>query len=240
MTELEYIIYEAEANGEISINTRDEMLSVITEKKTVGQYRKEKFLKKHNYDPKTKTIEINGERIPFNDLKGTTKYNGKVIAKYCYKDNPEKGTKIGINMNNAAFNMKHPKSHEFSAQHERGHIFSRNHNKEMETRDWDDDDAYATDNLENKIGKQISKNGIKRKHGKQVDEYRADYYATQHMKDGFKTHKNAFKDILKRIDRQKDYDEDKTNRDDVKQEFDFRHKMLSYINKQKEAEYLRK
>ena len=73
MTNLEYIICEAEANGEISMNTRDEMLSVITEKKTKAEYRKQKFLKKHNYDPKTGTIEMDGTRMKFYHTKGSNK-----------------------------------------------------------------------------------------------------------------------------------------------------------------------
>ena len=51
MTNLEYMICEAEANGEISIDTRDNMLSLITEKKTRLEYRKQKFKKEHEYKP---------------------------------------------------------------------------------------------------------------------------------------------------------------------------------------------
>ena len=75
MTNLEYMICEAEANGEISINTRDEMLSVITEKKTKAEYRKQKFLKKYEYDKKTGTIKMDGVRTKFYDMKGSNKRN---------------------------------------------------------------------------------------------------------------------------------------------------------------------
>ena len=43
----------------------DENFEYMTEMKSKSEYRLEKFKKNHNYDPKTKTIELGGKRVGF-------------------------------------------------------------------------------------------------------------------------------------------------------------------------------
>lgn len=52
---------------------------LYTEKKTREEYARSKFLKKHNYDPKTNTIDLNGERVYLHEDK---KKRGKLTNYY--------------------------------------------------------------------------------------------------------------------------------------------------------------
>ena len=128
------IMYEAindkYENGEITFEQANELNEMaydryITEKKTKANYRIQKFKKKFNYDPIEKTVDINGEKIPFN-LKANegNKYRKQAEANYksSRTDPTVKGT---ITMNRRAFMDKDPKSHEFILGHEYGHYVAK-------------------------------------------------------------------------------------------------------------------
>ena len=132
-------------NGEISLEFAESVNDLaydkyyFTEMKKKADYRREKFLKQHNYDPKTKTIDLDGQKVRFKFIGGSNKRHMpsnacmvEEIRRY-RNNNGEKYTKRNVKeveMDNAAFNMKHPKSHEFSAGHEiAGHIENERKNE---------------------------------------------------------------------------------------------------------------
>lgn len=115
-------------SGELAIEDAEILNDVayekyVFEKKTTAEYRLQKFKKKHNYDPKDGTIEMNGERVKFK-TGGSNKHNTKVegsISSYG-KVWKNLGEVPELYMNKASFNMKHPNTHEFIFRHEEGHM----------------------------------------------------------------------------------------------------------------------
>ena len=105
----------------------NDQLFYIEEKKTKSEYRLQKFKNEHNYDKKDGTVEMNGERVKFKtggsnkhnaEIRGNIEIPGKIL-KSC-------GMKNELYMNKAAFNTKHPKTHEFIFRHEEGHMIDKN------------------------------------------------------------------------------------------------------------------
>ena len=125
-------------NGEITLEFAESVNDLaydkyyFTEMKKKADYRREKFLKQHNYDPKTKTIDLDGQRVRFKFIGGSNKRHVGTNANIymdgeLYRDNNgheyEKIKAKELEMDNAAFNMKHPKSHEWVGGHEiAGHV----------------------------------------------------------------------------------------------------------------------
>ena len=132
-------------NGDITLEFAESVNDLaydkyyFTEMKKKADYRREKFLKQHNYDPKTKTIDLDGQKVRFNFIGGSNKRHvvtNSSIKRYgrrCQdKDGQtyEKSKIKGLQMDNAAFNMKHPKAHEFVAGHEiAGHVENERKNE---------------------------------------------------------------------------------------------------------------
>ena len=126
-------------NGEITLEFAESVNDLaydkyyFTEMKKKADYRREKFLKQHNYDPKTKTIDMDGQKVRFKFIGGSNKRHvGTKSAAWrhgyhCRDKNGDEyvltDTIDEVQMDNAAFNMKHPKSHEWTGGHEiAGHV----------------------------------------------------------------------------------------------------------------------
>ena len=134
------IIFEALCNrvetGELTLEDAEVINDLaydryFTEMKSKAGYRRQKYEKEHDYDPKTKTVVHDGERVPYTFTGGSQKRSKFPDAGAEFYNASEKNGKIklhntkvrGIQMDNASFNMKHPKSHEFIAGHEYlGHV----------------------------------------------------------------------------------------------------------------------
>lgn len=157
--------------------------------------RMDKFLKEHNYDPKSKTIEIdekdeNGKnkRVKFNITNGPVFSDKMSIS----RSNPT--------IDNSAIEMSHktlkrkPMISHGVFKHEEGHIvdkinpdrFKDEHNKAKK---------YIDDDKDNK----------KNEHDERPDEYVADYYSAHHSKygvSGFNKMINAMKSSYTNIDKE--------------------------------------
>ena len=138
MTDLEYMICEAERYGEIDLATRNEMLNVITEKKTREEYKMRAFKKRHNFIPdkpgsKTGTITVNGQKVKIDldkDKKRLNIYSNNDDGKddrstsYCT-------TTDTVYIDKTFFKRKNPKRIDAILQHEIGHKNTMN-NKEYD------------------------------------------------------------------------------------------------------------
>ena len=171
-------IYEAEMNGDISkedmVMLFDELNYLIEKTSKKEKNRMNKFLKEHNYDPKTKTIEIdekdkNGKkkRVKFNIT------NGPVFSDSAQTviSNPSVETS-SINMSRKTLKRKPMISHGIF-KHEEGHIV-----------DITNPDRFK--DIHDKAKKYIDddKDNRKNEHDKESKEYVADRYSAQHSKYG--------------------------------------------------------
>ena len=165
-TELQLEIYEAERNGKITLQERNTLLNVISEKTSKKeQHRIDNFLKKNDYDPKTQTIksDIIGKdgkptRIPF---KMTNKPD-KEAESYKKRDGS-----YGIEMPRTTIKRK-PAISQGTLKHEEGHIAQ-----------WIDPEKYS------KYHKQVQLfiDSIDKDcfdHDLEIEEYIADLYAKKH------------------------------------------------------------
>ena len=104
-------------------------------------------------------------------------------------------------MNISSFNEKNPKTHEYIANHEMGHKVVADHR----WNDWEKD--VDMDNAVDKSCKKLKiniNNGFS--HGKNKDEYLADYYAINHTKNGEKVMKDTFNSLNKSLKKITDKD----------------------------------
>ena len=181
-------IYEAEMNNEITKEERvalfDELNYLIEKTSTKEQNRMNKFLKEHNYDPKTKTIEIdekdkNGKkkRVKFNITNGPVFDDSASSGK-------EKIENSSINMPRKTLKRKPMISHGVF-KHEEGHIVDKfNPGRYDKIRD------NARKAIDNDIHNE------KEYHGNDPNEYVADVYSALHNKygiNGFNKMINAMK-----------------------------------------------
>lgn len=171
----------------------DELLFLVEKTSKKEQHRIDKFLKRHNYDPKTGTIET--DEVGKDGKKLRVKFNVNNGAIYdAYAILPDKIREETISMPRKILKRK-PMISETILKHEEGHLdYNRNPNKYKELYDKtkkaleNDNETYKGD------------------HGSDPEEYVADAYAIKHSKygiDGFnKTMNVLFRqdaDIEKRI-----------------------------------------
>ena len=181
-------IYEAEMNGDISkedmVMLFDELNYLIEKTSKKEKNRMNKFLKEHNYDPKTKTIEIdekdkNGKkkRVKFNITNGPVFDDSASSGK-------EKIENSSINMPRKTLKRKPMISHGVF-KHEEGHIVDKfNPGRYDKIRD------NARKAIDNDIHNE------KEYHGNDPNEYVADVYSALHNKygiNGFNKMINAMK-----------------------------------------------
>ena len=194
-------IYEAEMNNEITKEERvalfDELNYLIEKTSKKEQHRMNKFLKEHNYDPKTKTIEIdekdkNGKkkRVKFNIT------NGPVFSDKSSTDrlNPTIDDST-IEMSHKTLKRKPMISHGVF-KHEEGHVVD-NANPDRFKDIRDKAKKYIDDDKDNK----------KTEHDEKSNEYVADRYSAQHSKygvAGFNKMINALRSNDDNIDREID------------------------------------
>ena len=122
------IIFEALCNrvetGELTLEDAEVINDLaydryFTEMKSKAGYRRQKYEKEHDYDPKTKTVVHDGERVPYTFIGGSQKRSRLPGAGAEFYNTSEKNGKTKqhntkfrrIQMDNASFNMKHPKAH---------------------------------------------------------------------------------------------------------------------------------
>lgn len=137
--------YEKYSNGEITLEMREELINratnefsdvFITEKATREQYRIKAFKKKYHYDPKDKSIIVDGEKYYVdldvsNPVANIKDGNGNLVSSLRYASanvNNEDGT-IVLDAN--FFKLKNSKRRDAMLKHEIGHI-KRNSLKESE------------------------------------------------------------------------------------------------------------
>lgn len=137
--------YNRYYNGEITLEMREELINratnefsdvFITEKATREQYRIKAFKKKYHYDPKDKSIIVDGEKYYVdldvsNPVANIKDGNGNLVSSLRYTSanvNNEDGT-IVLDAN--FFKLKNSKRRDAMLKHEIGHI-KRNSLKESE------------------------------------------------------------------------------------------------------------
>ena len=152
------------------MNRFDELMFLIEKTSKKEQHRIDNFLKRHKYDPKTRTIET--DEVGKDGKKLRVKFNitnGRVFSDYAnFK-------RTDINMPRKTLKRK-PMISDGVLKHEEGHLAYKRDRKKYK-------DLY------NKAKKAIyDDNTIKNDHGENPEEYVADAYSATHSKYG----KNGF------------------------------------------------
>ena len=182
------------------MNRFDELLFLVEKTSKKEQHRIDKFLKRHNYDPKTRTIET--DEVGKDGKKIRVKFkmtNGPVFSdttKSYYDDDEYAGSEINM----ACKTLKRkPMISDGVLKHEEGHVaYKRNPDKYKDLYD-KAKETIAADSKD------------KNEHGKNPEEYVADAYSAAHSKygkNGFTTMINSLrasekdiKDKLKKINK---------------------------------------
>ena len=127
-------VYEKYANGEITLEQREELIKkfkdeYIIEKATREEYRMSSFKKKYNYNPKDKSIIIDGEKyyvdldinnpiMKIKDIKGNVKSNIRKLSSSIEDKDPL------ITLDNVFFKLKNSGRRDSVLKHEVGHLKS--------------------------------------------------------------------------------------------------------------------
>ena len=167
------------------MNRFDELMFLIEKTSKKEKHRMDNFLKRHNYDPKTRTIET--DEVGKDGKKIRVKLNitnGPVFSDATDSYFDDDGY-VGSEINMAAKTLKRkPMISDGMLKHEEGHIaYNRNPDKYKEL--YDKAKKAIEDDENDKV-----------EHGKNPKEYIADMYSATHSKygiDGFNKMINSFR-----------------------------------------------
>lgn len=148
---------------EFDIYLESRINAYYTEMKTREEYAKQKFKKKYDYDPKTKTIKgPDDERIKIdmdtkNPTMKVTNVSGKEVPEKRRTSSDALSEEPKINLDDRFFKLKNQKRRDAILQHEIGHtkLHSLNSSKpELKTKDAGND---IVDNIVDNLGKNLIK-----------------------------------------------------------------------------------